>query len=361
MPGVELAPGPTAPRFAGRAVAPGQGGATPTLPPAVAQRATLIQQGKVPVPPSAAINPAVRTGLPGARRPDRNAERDAAGECAGRAAFEPALAEDQRAAGSRRQGRATRASERRGIAAGRSQSEREACAGRDAAGISGSGRSRRGSRPAVGATAPAAPADAEPGVPGPHRRQAPDVPKPRVVRRHPAPPRRRSRPLRSRRDLSRSPKFGVRRHRPRCTWRGAAAGCPRRSTAHRRGWRRLRRGWLRRRHLGWPRRRHPHRGWLHRRPAIAAPPPPPRMAAPPPRPAAPAPAGGSQESARRTFRNADGSADRTGVWPDGGPKSPGNKARKLALFPCFWLESGYTPRHLTRKHGSKGRPVAAGP
>ena len=47
-------------------VAPGQGGATPTLPPAVAQRATLIQQGKSPVPPSAAINPAVRTGLPGA-------------------------------------------------------------------------------------------------------------------------------------------------------------------------------------------------------------------------------------------------------------------------------------------------------
>ncbi|ANW01940.1 caspase family protein [Bradyrhizobium icense] len=48
-------------------VAPRQGGgATPTLPPAVAQRATLIQQGKAPVPPSAAINPAVRTGLPGA-------------------------------------------------------------------------------------------------------------------------------------------------------------------------------------------------------------------------------------------------------------------------------------------------------
>ncbi|MCK1638905.1 caspase family protein [Bradyrhizobium sp. 157] len=48
------------------AVRPGQGSATPTLPPAVAQRATLIQQGKAPVPPSATINPAVRTGLPGA-------------------------------------------------------------------------------------------------------------------------------------------------------------------------------------------------------------------------------------------------------------------------------------------------------
>jgi uncharacterized caspase-like protein len=46
-------------------VAPRPGGATPTLPPAVAQRATLIQQGKAPVPPSAAINPAARANLPG--------------------------------------------------------------------------------------------------------------------------------------------------------------------------------------------------------------------------------------------------------------------------------------------------------
>jgi len=51
---------------AAAAVAPRQGAATPTLPPAVAQRATLIQQGKAPVPPSATINPAVRAGLPGA-------------------------------------------------------------------------------------------------------------------------------------------------------------------------------------------------------------------------------------------------------------------------------------------------------
>jgi uncharacterized caspase-like protein len=48
------------------AIAPGQGSATPSLPPAVAQRATLIQQGRAPVPPSATINPAVRTNLPGA-------------------------------------------------------------------------------------------------------------------------------------------------------------------------------------------------------------------------------------------------------------------------------------------------------
>lgn len=55
------------PGFPAPTVAPVQGGgATPTLPPAVAQRATLIQQGKAPVPPSATINPAVRTGLPGA-------------------------------------------------------------------------------------------------------------------------------------------------------------------------------------------------------------------------------------------------------------------------------------------------------
>jgi uncharacterized caspase-like protein len=55
----------------GSPVAPGQGGATPTLPPAVAQRATLIQQGKAPVPPSAAINPAARAGLPGAGQAGR--------------------------------------------------------------------------------------------------------------------------------------------------------------------------------------------------------------------------------------------------------------------------------------------------
>ena len=50
--------------------APGPGGAIPAaagpaLPPAAAQRASLIQQGKLPVPASASINPAARTGLPG--------------------------------------------------------------------------------------------------------------------------------------------------------------------------------------------------------------------------------------------------------------------------------------------------------
>jgi uncharacterized caspase-like protein len=48
------------------AAAPAPGGATATLPPAVAQRATLIQQGKLPPPPSASINPAVKAGVVGA-------------------------------------------------------------------------------------------------------------------------------------------------------------------------------------------------------------------------------------------------------------------------------------------------------
>ena len=59
-------PGAKAGGRPGSPVTPGPGGATPTLPPAVAQRATLIQQGKAPVPPSAAINPAARAGFPGA-------------------------------------------------------------------------------------------------------------------------------------------------------------------------------------------------------------------------------------------------------------------------------------------------------
>jgi uncharacterized caspase-like protein len=55
------APGSPAAASAARLGAPG-----PALPPAVAQRASLIQQGKAPVPPSAAINPVARTGALGA-------------------------------------------------------------------------------------------------------------------------------------------------------------------------------------------------------------------------------------------------------------------------------------------------------
>lgn len=68
-----FAPGQGAPAAA--AIPPGAkagipsavpGAAIPALPPSVAQRATLIQQGKLPVPPSAAINPAIRPVVPGA-------------------------------------------------------------------------------------------------------------------------------------------------------------------------------------------------------------------------------------------------------------------------------------------------------
>ena len=52
---------PGRPNFGGGGI----GSATPALPPAVAQRATLIQQGKAPMPPSASINPADRRGRPG--------------------------------------------------------------------------------------------------------------------------------------------------------------------------------------------------------------------------------------------------------------------------------------------------------
>lgn len=52
-------PGSPAPAAAGR-LAP----AAPAVPPAVAQRATLIQQGRLPVPPSASISPTSRVGTP---------------------------------------------------------------------------------------------------------------------------------------------------------------------------------------------------------------------------------------------------------------------------------------------------------
>ncbi|WP_316205103.1 caspase domain-containing protein [Bradyrhizobium sp. SZCCHNS3004] len=58
------APAPGAPVAAGPHPVPA---AAPALPPAVAQRATLIQQGKAPVPPSAAISPIGRT--PGTPQP----------------------------------------------------------------------------------------------------------------------------------------------------------------------------------------------------------------------------------------------------------------------------------------------------
>ena len=347
-------------------VAPGQGGATPTLPPAVAQRATLIQQGKLPVPPSAAINPAVKTGLP-ALRADRNAKRDAAGECAERAASEPVLAEDQCAAGSRRQGRATRASERRGIAAGRGQSKCEACAGRNASGISGSGHP--GAAPAQARRR--GDCSCSPGwiaETGRYRARTSDAGTAgrcrKTTGRCAAAQRRRAVEA----GRCHRAETSVAARNSACaaaTSRGAggeaAAGCPRCATASATaGGGATATGSPPRRRLGWPRRRHPHRGWLHRRLAS------PRHRRRPgwlhPRRGRPRRLQRRQpRGARRTFRNADclGRSHRCVAGPALIRRA--TRPRKLALFPCFWLESGYTPRHLTRKHGSKGRPVAAGP
>ncbi|MCK1726929.1 caspase domain-containing protein [Bradyrhizobium sp. 142] len=57
-------PGNLAPAVAGRANPVG-----PAVPQAVVQRAALIQQGKAPMPPSAAINPAARPATPAAVAP----------------------------------------------------------------------------------------------------------------------------------------------------------------------------------------------------------------------------------------------------------------------------------------------------
>jgi outer membrane immunogenic protein len=51
----------------------------------------------------------------------------------------------------------------------------------------------------------------------------------------------------------------------------------------------------------------------------------------------------------------------TGSRPRHCPGLFRNSPPKPAQFPCFCRKSRYIPRHLTRKHGSKGRPVAAGP
>jgi uncharacterized caspase-like protein len=60
-------PGPggmRAPGDPGRAAFAAPGAGSPALPPSVAQRASLIREGKAPVPPSASINPAVRPAAP---------------------------------------------------------------------------------------------------------------------------------------------------------------------------------------------------------------------------------------------------------------------------------------------------------
>lgn len=64
MPGGSGGPPGSKMGLPGAVPAPG-GSAIPALPPSVAQRATLIQQGKAPVPPSASINPANAAIKPG--------------------------------------------------------------------------------------------------------------------------------------------------------------------------------------------------------------------------------------------------------------------------------------------------------
>ena len=128
----------------GSPVAPGPGGATPTLPPAVAQRATLIQQGKAPVPPSATINPAARAGLPGAGqagRPNATLPANAPGALPSTQPLPRTNALPVPGARG-----APPAPPSAAVFTRRRQSEREACAGRDASGVSGSGYARRGSR-----------------------------------------------------------------------------------------------------------------------------------------------------------------------------------------------------------------------
>ena len=98
-----------------------RGMAAPGLPPSVAQRATLIQQGKLPVPPSASINPAVRRGPPGASGASARPERWCGRECAAAgkrfakhaACCRPAAAKGQHAANTGHQGRAASAAEHR--------------------------------------------------------------------------------------------------------------------------------------------------------------------------------------------------------------------------------------------------------
>ena len=66
LPAAAGAPGAAAPSPGVKAAStPAPPGAGPALPPAVAQRASLIQQGKLPPPPSASINPTARPAAPG--------------------------------------------------------------------------------------------------------------------------------------------------------------------------------------------------------------------------------------------------------------------------------------------------------
>src|SRR6516162_939120 len=75
-PAAALAPGAPAQALGQRAGAAAMVG--PSLPPAVAQRASLIQQGRLPPPPSASINVTARPGTPGAMPANRTPSSNAA-------------------------------------------------------------------------------------------------------------------------------------------------------------------------------------------------------------------------------------------------------------------------------------------
>jgi uncharacterized caspase-like protein len=59
------APGAAPPSPGAKAVGTAPAGAGPALPAAAAQKASLIQQGKLPLPPSASINPGAKPAAPG--------------------------------------------------------------------------------------------------------------------------------------------------------------------------------------------------------------------------------------------------------------------------------------------------------
>ena len=236
----------------GSPVAPGPGSATPMLPPAVAQRATLIQQGKAPVPPSATITPAARAGLPGAGqagRPNAMLPANAPGALPSTQPLPRTNALPVPGA-------------RGAPPAPPSAAVSPGAVNPNARLAPGASPPRApGSRPAIGATAPAgqprvvAP---PPGAAAPPKPTATLAPKPQSqpeLRRAPPP---------AAVQVARPPPPAAR-----------VAPAP-----HRRGWpRRHRRGWpRRRRHPGWPLRPHAwplhphvwprrrHRAWRHRHP-----------------------------------------------------------------------------------------------
>lgn len=234
----------------GAPVAPGQGGATPTLPPAVAQRATLIQQGKAPVPPSATINPAVKAGLPGAP----------AGQ-AGR----PNVTQPANAPGALPPNQPLPRTNALPVPGARGAPPAPPSAGVSPGTVNPNARlapgglspTARGARPAIGATTPAAPAGQPrvvappPGGAAPPKPTAAIAPKPQLqpeLRRAPPPP-----------------AVHVARPPPPQAARAAPAPPPPRMAAP------------------------PPRMAAPPPARMAAPSPPPRMAAPPPRMAAPPP------------------------------------------------------------------------